>query len=106
MTQISIDAFKKVLDANAHDASIDFINVCTPDEYAEMHIEGVRSVPLDTLGAHVHELKDKSAIYIHCRSGMRGMHAMEELKRLGITAELFNMDGGILAWTNAGFETV
>lgn len=105
MTHISIDAFKKVLDVHAGDAAIDFINVCTPSEYAEMHIEGVRSVPLDTLSAHVDEFKDKRAIYIHCRGGVRGMRAIEELEKLGITAKLFNMDGGILAWTNAGFET-
>lgn len=105
MTQISIEAFKKVLEAHTGDTDIDFINVCTPSEYAEMHIEGVRSVPLDTLNAHVDEFKDKRAIYIHCRSGMRGMRAIEELEKLGVNAELFNVDGGILAWTNAGFET-
>lgn len=106
MTQIPIDAFKKVLEASAHDAAIDFINVCTPSEYKEMHIDGVRSVPLDELSAHLEEFKDKRAIYIHCRSGMRGMRAVDELTRLGVTAELFNVDGGILAWTSAGFETV
>jgi rhodanese-related sulfurtransferase len=105
MKHISIQAFKEVLNAEKHNPSVDFINVSTPGEYKEKHIRGVRSVPLDTIELRVNELKDKKTIYVHCRSGKRGHAAIEKLASLGVTAELVNVEGGILAWEEAGHET-
>jgi rhodanese-related sulfurtransferase len=103
---IDVTTFKKIIDAGTHDGSLDFINVCTPTEYDEMHIQGVRSVPLDTLSEHLGEFKDKNAIYIHCMGGRRSLQAIEILTRLGVSAELINIEGGILAWAGAGFRTL
>ena len=103
--EINVATFKKILDSNVNDSSIDFINVCTAPEYDEMHIQGVHSVPLDALSEHLNEFKDKKVIYIHCKSGRRGAQAIETLKELGVTAELINVQGGILAWRDAGFMT-
>ncbi len=105
MKHISAHAFKEVIDAESGNESVDFINVCTPAEFKEKHIPGVRSVPLDELEKRVGEFKDKKTIYIHCRSGRRGIAAMEKLQSLGVTAELVNVEGGILAWSEAGFQT-
>ncbi len=105
MKQISVRTFKEVLDQSGRDAHTDFINVCSPAEYNEKHIVGVRSVPLDTLASHIDEFKDKKTIYIHCRSGNRGRQAIEKLAALGVSAELVNVEGGILSWEEAGFET-
>lgn len=98
--------FKKILETSANDTSVDFINVCTTPEYNEMHIEGVRSVPLDTLAEHLNEFTSKKKIYIHCKSGRRGMSAIETLTQLGVRAELINVEGGILAWIDTGFKVV
>lgn len=87
---------------NNSDPSVDFINVCTPVEYAAAHIPGVRSVPLDSLESHVSELRGKKRIYVHCRSGGRSRIAINVLRSLGITAELVNVEGGIMAWVGAG----
>ena len=46
MKHISITAFKEVIESEANNSTVDFINVCTPAEYKEKHIKGVRSVPL------------------------------------------------------------
>lgn len=105
MKHISVHAFKEVVDTEGNNASVDFINVCTPVEYNEKHIPGVRNVPLDQLEQRIDEFKDKKTIYIHCRSGRRGVTAMERLKALGVTAELVNVEGGMLAWDEAGFRT-
>jgi rhodanese-related sulfurtransferase len=105
MKQISVDAFKQVIGTEAHNPSIDFINVCTPAEYAEKHIQGVRSVPLDEVAAHVQEFQGKQTIYVHCRSGARSRRAIETLQDLGIKAELVNVEGGLMAWDAAGFGT-
>lgn len=105
MKHISISAFKEVIESEANNTTVDFINVCTPAEYKEKHIKGVRSAPLDTLHTRVAELNQKKTVYIHCRSGNRGRQAIEKLQSLGVTAELINVEGGLLAWEEAGYET-
>lgn len=105
MKEINAQAFKEALENEKRNDVVDFINVCTSTEYKEKYIEGVRSVPLDTLHNHLPEFKDKKTIYIHCRSGARAEHAIDILENLGVGAELINLEGGILAWEKAGFPT-
>lgn len=105
MKHISVEAFKEVVEAESENTSVAFINVCTPAEYKEKHIPGVQNVPLDGLKKSLGILQDKKTIYIHCRSGNRGRQAIEALTKLGITAELVNVEGGLLAWDAAGFAT-
>ncbi len=105
MKHISITAFKEVLQAEKSNNSIDFINVCEPAEYKEKHIEGVRSVPLGEVQKHVDEFNNKQTVYVHCRSGNRGKQAIDKLVAAGVTAELVNVEGGIMAWDEAGHPT-
>ena len=105
MKHITVSTFKEVVGAEQNNPSVDFINVCTPAEYKEKHIHGVRSVPLDELERRVSEFSDKKTIYVHCRSGRRGEQAIEKLRALGVTGELVSVKGGLLAWEEAGFET-
>ncbi len=105
MKQISVETFKGIIERESGNTDIDFINVCTPPEYNEKYIPGVRSVPLDTLPDHIDEFKKKKEIYIHCRSGNRGTQAIEKLTKLGVTAELINVTGGLLAWEKEGYVT-
>lgn len=105
MKHISVPSFKEVISAEKSNPSVDFINVCTSDEYKEKHIAGVRSVPLDEIERRIGEFKDKKTIYVHCRSGRRGVTAIEKLSALGVQAELVNVEGGIVAWEEAGYGT-
>lgn len=105
MQQITIPAFQDILEKEKSNSAVDFINVCTPAEYAAKHIPGVRSVPLDELGSHIAEFKDKKKIYVHCRSGGRSRMAIQILESLGVAAELVNVEGGILAWERSGLPT-
>ena len=105
MKQISTSAFKEVIESEANNSTVAFINVCTPAEYNEKHIKGVRNIPLDTLSENLAELQTKKTIYIHCRSGNRGRQAVEKLTNLGVQAELVNVEGGLLAWEEAGYQT-
>lgn len=105
MKNISVQSFKEVINAEGSNPSVDFINVCTPAEYSERHIEGVRNVPLDEIASHVKEFDGKKTIYIHCRSGNRSAKAIATLEGLGVKAELVNVSGGIMAWKNSGYAT-
>ena len=105
MKHITVNEFKNLVEKEQGNESLDFINVCTPEEYRAEHISGVRSVPLDELSEHLGEFKDKETIYIHCRSGNRGRIAMQQLKAFGVAAELVNVEGGLMAWGQAGYDT-
>jgi rhodanese-related sulfurtransferase len=105
MKHISVQALKQVLQTEQSNNSVDFINVCTPVEYAEKHIDGIRNVPLDTLAKQVSDFDGKQTIYVHCRSGNRSKQAIALLSSLGVTAELVNVEGGLMAWDDAGFDT-
>lgn len=105
MQQVSVQTFKEIIAAESNNPSVDFINVCTPAEFSERHIEGVRNVPLDEIRNRTKEFQGKQTIYVHCRSGNRSAKAIALLEQLGIKAQLVNVSGGIVAWGNAGYPT-
>jgi rhodanese-related sulfurtransferase len=99
MLNISVQEFEEILKNESGNPDIDFINVCTPEEYQAEHIAGVRNVPLDTIFGAVDDLRTKKAVYVHCRSGRRSAKAIETLQSLGVHADLVNVDGGLMAWS-------
>ncbi|MCW1888220.1 MAG: rhodanese-like domain-containing protein [Candidatus Moranbacteria bacterium] len=105
MQNISVHTFEEILKAEKNNPTVDFINVCTPAEYKEKHIPGVRSVPLDEITHHRSEFESKKTIYVHCRSGKRSQMAIQKLQDLNLEAELVNVEGGIMAWEGAGLVT-
>ncbi len=106
MKNCSVQEFKKALESGASQSDIAFIDVCSIPEYDAHHIEGVQNIPLDELLSRTNELKDKKIIYVHCFSGGRSGLAAELLASHGIDAEIYNVEGGIIAWHEAGFPLV
>ena len=52
------------------------LDVRTPEEYAEGHIEGSRNIPLQNIERTESVFKDKSTpLFVHCRSGARSAQA-------------------------------
>lgn len=102
MQSATVHELELALKKHQNDPKVDFINVCTPGEYAAAHIPGVRSVPLDELEAHLEEFKDKDTVYVHCRSGGRSRMAIQMLEYVGVRAQLVNVEGGIMAWAQSG----
>lgn len=92
---ISATTGKTMMDENT---DIILIDVRTPSEFDEGHIEGAILLPLDTLSSNAEKvLKDKRAIIIvYCRSGNRSATAVDLLYDLGY-ANLYDM-GGIINW--------
>jgi rhodanese-related sulfurtransferase len=95
--------------ASAHELSQNkssalLLDVRTPAEFEEVHIEGAILKPLHELNPE--EIKTlsegKSACYIICRSGGRARQAAETLAQNGLTA-LKVLDGGVSGWEKAGF---
>jgi len=81
------------------------LDVRTPAEFETMHIPGAYNVPLDTLREHREELSNHldSDVVLVCRSGVRATQAEQALAGVG-QPNLRVLDGGILAWEQAGGE--
>lgn len=87
----------------------DLIDVRTPVEFREVHLEVARNIPLDQLDP-VAYLKTRTgsteeAIYIVCRSGGRGKQACEKFLNVGFT-NVVNIEGGTQACVEAGLPVV
>lgn len=99
-TTISVGDLKARLDAGAELLVLD---VRTPEEYAQDgHIAGSTLLPLQELPQRLGELQKDQPIACFCRSGNRSRSACEQLAQAGFT-NLVNVDGGIGAWTAAGY---
>lgn len=79
------------------------VDVRTPAEFAESHIEGAVNIPLDELRESWERLVDKRDVIVHCRVGVRGHTAVALLRNLGVEAA--NLDGGYVTWC-AGRDAV
>lgn len=102
-------AAKKLIDATADKKNAKFVvlDIRTPDEFAEGHIEGAQNV--DFLGGKFAEeiaKLDKSKTYlVHCRSGGRSGKSLETFKKLGFKS-VKHLDGGIADWIKAKYPVV
>ena len=88
---------------------IDLIDVRTPVEYREVHVEIARNVPLDQLDpAALMQARNGSAnepLYVICRSGSRGQQACEKFLKAGFS-NVVNIEGGTMACVEAGLPVV
>jgi rhodanese-related sulfurtransferase len=88
---------------------IDLIDVRTPAEFAEVHAEGARLVPLDVLDPKaVMSDRDGSAdqpLYVLCKSGTRAAKAVEKFHAAGFN-NVLSVEGGTAAWERAGLPVV
>ncbi len=75
------------------------VDVRTPDEFSQGHIQGAISLPDYNVAAWASQvLPDKDAvIYVYCRSGSRSAASSALLAEMGYT-NVYDM-GGIINWT-------
>ena len=95
-----------VHDALESGGGVTVLDVREPAEYEEAHIPGAKHLPRGLLEYQAaDQLPDKDArIVVHCASGGRSALATKSLKEMGYT-NVANMDGGINAWREKGYET-
>lgn len=80
------------------------IDVREPDEHRAERIADAALHPSGSLDPGAIRPEGKILI-VHCRSGRRGVDAVQRLRAAG-HAETFNLEGGIEAWRAAGFPTL
>jgi rhodanese-related sulfurtransferase len=85
---------------------VTLIDVRTPAEYDEVHVEGARNIPLDRLDprAIAAEHAGKTGpLYFVCKSGGRSQKACEQLIAAGIN-DVVSVEGGTSACEAAGMK--
>ena len=84
---------------------VDLLDVRTPAEFAHVHADGARLVPLDELDpAAEMSRRDRPAdepLYVICKSGGRSARAVERFRAAGFT-NVVGVEGGTDAWQRAG----
>lgn len=89
-----------------NDKNVTLLDVRTPNEFSEGHIEGATLVPVDALETNLAVLanvKEKRVI-VYCASGNRSVAASRILVKHGFVP--LNVRGGIGGWKNEGYPTV
>jgi rhodanese-related sulfurtransferase len=76
----------------SRDGSVHLLDVRTPAEYAEGHLEGFINMPLDYIRSRIGELDKAKPVYVACRIGLRGYIAARILAQNGFT--VYNLSGG------------
>jgi rhodanese-related sulfurtransferase len=90
---------------------VEIIDVRTPAEFAQLHVDGARSVPLDVLDVNA-LLRERNGaaggedpLYLICQSGARAARACEMFEAAGFT-NVVSIAGGTSAWARAGLPVV
>ncbi len=80
------------------------VDVREPAEYEAENIYGSRLIPLGKLfKQELGNIKGKKLV-VHCKAGKRGGTACEKLLSEDPGLEIYNLEGGIGAWQQAGFD--
>lgn len=100
---MTVQELKEKLDKKE---DIILIDVREQGEWDEAHIEEAQFLPLSNFDEEMKKLTNPNAVVVcQCRSGKRSLNAAMMLQDEGFE-NLFNLEGGILAWQDAGFPTV
>jgi len=80
------------------------IDVREPAEHEAESISGSKLIPLSKIcKQEIGDVKDKKLV-VHCKAGKRGGTACEKLLSEDPALEIYNLEGGIGAWQQDGFD--
>lgn len=101
ITEISVQELKEKMDKKD---DFVFIDCREQEEWDSLHIPGATLLPLSVFQEKYEAaLPDKNkTIVIQCRSGKRSLNACMFLLSKGYS-DLVNVEGGIIAWNEAGY---
>lgn len=95
--EITVQELKEKIDNNE---DFQLIDVRETFEYETSNLNGL-NIPLAGILVESDQVAQDKPVIIHCRSGKRSAAAVMQLEQqLGLT-NLYNLEGGILAWKEA-----
>jgi rhodanese-related sulfurtransferase len=81
------------------------LDVRAPGEFEAGHLPGARNIPLAELAGRLGELPAERPVIVCCNSGATSARGVGELRKAG-REQVFNLDGGLNAWRQAGLPVV
>ena len=101
ISTISVEAAAAITDNPPDDLVV--LDVRTPEEYAEGHLDGAVLVDFyaPDFAEQLAALDTDVPYLVYCRSGNRSGQAIDVMEQLGFTS-VVDVDGGIVAWSDAG----
>lgn len=104
---ISPREFKTLLDRHQNDPNVVLLDIRTPKEFQDGHIQG--ALLLDYYSSdYVERLKalDREKTYlIYCRSGNRSGKSLAIFEKLGFR-RAYHMDTGVIGWSREKYPLV
>lgn len=89
-----------------NDPGVKFLDVRSPGEYSEVHIDGSVNMPMDSLAGRLNEIGSSGNKYIVlCRTGTRSAMAADMLLQSGIHGVKV-LDGGMVRWEKEKFPVI
>jgi phage shock protein E len=82
------------------------LDVRSPAEFNEGHIEGAQNTPHEEVTSEVENLKSYKTVYVHCKMGGRAKMAAEALQGAGLENIVCVSDGGMQRWEDMGWSLV
>ena len=100
---VSIETFKNLTDASEGL----LIDVRTPEEYAEGHIDNARLIDVNAndFVEKINLLPKDKPVYVYCRSGKRSLKAATILHDNGFK-HIYNLESGLTGWIENGLPIV
>lgn len=96
MKTITVQELKELIEQNA---DFQLIDVREAYEYEEANIGG-HLIPLGEIQTRFTEISKDKLVIMQCRSGARSAGAIQFLEQNYGYTNLYNLEGGILAWLN------
>lgn len=85
------------------EGGVRLVDVREDYEFEEMRIGGAQLMPLSKYEGHPELLVEAPVTVFQCATGVRSQVAAEIYEAAHPGARAINLDGGIVAWVNAGF---
>ncbi len=87
--------------------TVTVIDVRTPEEYAEGHIEGATMIDFyaDTFASDIAALDPEGTYLLYCRSGNRSGQTASMMEQLGFR-QVYDLEGGVVAYGGQGLPLV
>ncbi len=82
--------------------SVTVVDVREPHEYETGHVPGAKLIPVASVMERKDELPTEGEIIFICAHGQRSALAAEMAAAIGVTLPLYNLEGGTIAWIEAG----
>ena len=97
MKTLDVVALKQMINDNEDFLLVD---VREENEFDADNMEG-HLIPLSEIPSRTSEIPKDKKVVVHCRSGVRSSNAIHFLEQQHGYENLYNLEGGILAWNEA-----